>query len=320
MAKKRAEDSWLVEQRNGKTYSLPAKILKPEQLKNALSPMAWKIMKMLSEKPTYPKELAKKLKIHEQKVYYHIRNLEKSGLIEKIHEETKLGAVAKIYSVTDNVFALNLKPLEQSAKIFSMKRDHRKFLEPFIENGRLNALVIMGSPDPHGPRKVQARDGPPAAQLALFIGSFLNYIPEISVKVDTEVRDHDLKNNLIILGGPGPNAIMRKVNKRLPIHFKHVKEEGTFFTEFYSTISGKTYNSESNGIVVKTKNPFDKNKHVLVIAGMRRKGTNAAILSFLQKFDKLCKPNKFDSKLMAHVVEGIDSDNDGLVDSVEILE
>ncbi|MFQ6010366.1 MAG: helix-turn-helix domain-containing protein, partial [Candidatus Aenigmatarchaeota archaeon] len=276
---KKEGTAWLVEHRGGKTFSLPAKITKPEHLKNALSPMAWKILTMLAEKPMYPKEIAKKLKLHEQKVYYHIRNMEKAGLIEKIHEQTKLGAVAKIYSVTDSVFALTLKPLEESAKIFTMKREHRRFLEPFIENGRFNALVIMGSPDPHGPRKVQARDGPPTAQLTLFLGSFINYMPEKSIKVDTEVRDEDLKNNLIILGGPGPNAIMRKVNKKLPIQFKHIREEGAFFTEFYSSLSGNTYNSEANGIVVKTKNPFDKNKEMLVIAGMRRKGTNAAILS-----------------------------------------
>ena len=317
---KEEETSWLVEHRSGKTYSLPAKMLKPQQLKNALSPMAWKILKMLAEKPMYPKEIAKKLKMHEQKVYYHIRNMEASGLIEKVHEETKLGAVAKIYSVTDYVFALNLKPLEESAKIFAMKREHRRFLEPFIEDGKFNALMIMGSPEPHGPRKVQARDGPPAAQLGLFFGSFLNYIPEKCIKVDTEIRSEDMKNNLIILGGPGPNAVMRKINKKLPIHFKHVKEEGTYFTEFYSELSGKTYNSDANGIVVRTRNPFDRNRQVLVIAGMRRNGTNAAILSFLQNFDQLCKPNRFDKKTYAHVVEGIDKNDDGIIDSVEILE
>jgi hypothetical protein len=49
-------------------------------------------------------------------------------------------------------------------------------------------------------------------------------------------------------------------------------------------------------------------------------GTRAAILAFLQKFDEICKGNSYDSKVFARIVEGIDKDNDGVIDSVEFLE
>ena len=49
-------------------------------------------------------------------------------------------------------------------------------------------------------------------------------------------------------------------------------------------------------------------------------GTRAAILAFLQKFDEICKGNSHDSKIFAKVVEGIDKNNDGVIDSVEFLE
>ncbi|MEM5782303.1 MAG: winged helix-turn-helix domain-containing protein, partial [Candidatus Aenigmatarchaeota archaeon] len=149
--------SFVIEQKNGKTFSLSTKILEPKQLKVALSPLAWKILKILSEKPSYPKEIGEKLKVNEQKVYYHIRNLEKVGLIEKIKEEKRQGALAKFYTLSDYAFTVTLKPLEESQKVFHLKKEYKNFLEPFILDGRLNALIIMGSPEPHGLAKVRAK-------------------------------------------------------------------------------------------------------------------------------------------------------------------
>jgi len=309
--------TFVVEQKNGKTFSLITKVLEPKQLKVALSPLAWKILKIMVERPSYPKEIGEKLKVNEQKIYYHIRNLEKAGLIEKLREEKRQGAMAKFYTLTDHAFTLLLRPLEESQKVFQLKKEYKQFLEPFISNGKLNALIIMGSPEPHGISKARAKDGLFAADLGLFLGTFLNYAPEVSTKLDTEVRDEDLKNNLILIGGPGVNAIVSKVNPKLPIRFERTKE---FYSNFHSEISGKNYSEEGCGLIVKAKNPFDKTKDILVIAGRRISGTRAAILAFLQKFDEICKGNSHDSKIFAKVVEGIDKDNDGVIDSVEFLE
>jgi len=311
---------WVIEHKEGKIHSLHTKFLSPSQLKVALSPLAWKIMQTLAEGPSYPKEIGKKLKVHEQKVYYHIRNLEKAGLIEKIREEPRQGAIAKFYNVTDYTFTLLLKPLEPSQKVFSMKSEHKKFLEPFILNGSLNALLIMGSPEPHGPLKVRAKDGPATANLALFLGSLFNYLPEKPLKIDTEVREDDLKNNLIIIGGPGVNAIANKINSKLPIRFQKIKYEGNFYNSIYSSISNKTYTEDGCGIIVKTKNPFDKTKDILVVAGKRVSGTMAATLAFIKKFDELCKGNSYNKNIFARVVEGIDKDNDGVIDDLDFLE
>lgn len=312
--------AWIVEQKNGKIFSLVTKTLEPKQLKTALSPLAWKILKILSEEPRYPKEIGEKLKINEQKVYYHIRNLEKAGLIEKLREEKKQGALAKFYTLTDYAFTILLKPLEESQKFFQLKKEYKMFLEPFVSDGKLNALIILGSPEPHGLAKVRAKDGLFATDLGLFLGTFLNYTPEVSTKLDTEVREEDLKNNLILIGGPGVNAITAKVNTKLPIKFERIKEQENFYSSFHSNISGKNYSEEGCGIIVKTKNPFDKNKEILLIAGRRIAGTRAAILAFLKKFDEICKGNSYDSKVFAKVVEGIDKDSDGVIDSVEFLE
>jgi DNA-binding MarR family transcriptional regulator len=310
----------VVDQKNGKTLSLATRLLEPEQLKVALSPLAWKILKILTEKPSYPKEIGVKLKVNEQKIYYHIRNLERASLIEKIREEKRQGALAKFYTLTDYAFTLLLKPLEESQKIFQLKKEYKNFLEPFITDGRLNALIIMGSPEPHGISKARAKDGLFATDLGLFLGTFLNYKPETFTKLDTEIREEDLKNNLILIGGPGVNAVTAKVNSKLPIRFEKIKDQENFYSGFNSIVSGKKYSEEGYGIIVKAKNPFDKTKDILVIAGRRMSGTRAAILAFLQKFDEICKGNSYDSKIFAKVVEGIDKNNDGVIDSVELLE
>ncbi|OGI12496.1 hypothetical protein A3K64_03260 [Candidatus Micrarchaeota archaeon RBG_16_36_9] len=210
--------------------------------------------------------------------------------------------------------------MEESQKVFQIKREHKNFLEPFVCDGKLNALIILGSPEPHGMAKARAKDGLFATDLGLFLGTFLNYRPEMFTKLDTEVKDEDLKNNLILIGGPGVNFVTAKINSKLAIKFERVKDQGNYYSGFHSNISGKDYYEEGYGIIVKTKNPFDKNKDILVIAGRRMAGTRAAILAFLQKFDEICKGNSYDSKIYARIVEGIDKDNDGVIDSVEFLE
>jgi len=312
--------TWIVEQKNGRTFSLTTKAIEPKQLKVALSPLAWKILKILTEKPSYPKEIGNKLKMNEQKIYYHIGNLEKAGLIEKLKEEKRQGALAKFYTLTDYAFTVLLKPLEESQKVFQLKKEYKNFLEPFINNGRLNALIILGSPEPHGIAKARAKDGLFATDLGLFLGTFLNYKPELFTKLDTEVKEEDLKNNLILIGGPGVNFITARINSKLPIRFERIKDQGNFYSGFHSNVSGKDYYEEGYGIIVKAKNPFDKTKDVLVIAGRRIAGTRAAIIAFLQKFDEICKGNSHDSGIFAKVVEGIDKNNDGIIDSVEFLE
>jgi len=311
--------AWVVEHKDGKTFSLITRTMEPKQLKVALSPLAWKILKILSEKPSYPKEIGQKLKMNEQKIYYHIRNLEKEGLIEKVREEKRQGALAKFYSITDHAFTIMLKPLEESQKVFQLKKEYKNFLEPFITDGKFNALIVIGSPEPHGSNKSRGKDVF-TIDLGLFFGTFLNYTPELSTKLDTEVKDEDLKNNLILIGGPGINMITGKINSKLPINFQKIREKENWYSAFHSNISGKDYTEEEHGIIVKAKNPFDKTKDILVIAGRRSHGTRAAILAFLKKFDELCKGNSYDPKVLARVVEGIDKNSDGVVDSVEFLE
>ena len=59
-----------------------------EALKPLLNPTAWEIVKLLRRKEAYPAEIAKKLNLNEQTVYYYIKQLKASGLIEVARTES----------------------------------------------------------------------------------------------------------------------------------------------------------------------------------------------------------------------------------------
>ena len=179
--------------------SLPCKQLTPTAVKALTSPLAQKIVKLLADKESYPRAIASALSVHEQKIYYHIRKLEKAGIIQKTRTDTQGGATAHFYSLAQPSFAVTFKNFQATPKLAPSIKEH-PFLSPFIKNGTLNALIIVGSPDPHGPEGARSRDGYYGIDLALFFGTYLNYSPKLSVRLDTEIHDHDLKNNLIVIG------------------------------------------------------------------------------------------------------------------------
>jgi len=302
---------FVVKKDRNEVYSLPAKEITLESTRAISSELAQKILKLLVKSSMCPIDVARSLKEHEQKIYYHIRNLEKAGVVQIVKRESRKGAVANYYSIVEPALVVAFKKFETTNKIAQIKGES-KFLEPFIKDGVLDALIIVGSPDPHGPDKARSRDGYYGMDLALFLGTFLNYVPRYSVKLDTETREIDMENNLILIGGPIVNKITEKVNDKLPLRF-----EGGVIK---STISKETYAQDECGIIVKIRNPFNKDKYVLVVAGNRFSGTRAAIIAFLKDFKKVTEGNVHDSKIMAKVVEGVDLDSDGLIDSIEFRE
>ena len=301
---------FVIDKQKTEVYSLPAKEIKPEDASTVSSELANKILNLLAKEPMYPIDIAKTLKIHEQKVYYHIRNLEKAGIIKVVKKETKQGATANFYSLSEPAFVIRFKDFEATSKVDI--KNESEFLETFIKNGQLDSLIIVGSPDPHGPDKARSRDGYYGMDLALFLGTFLNYVPKFNVKLDTEVRDEDFQSNLILIGGPVVNKVVEKVNPKLPIKF----ENGNI----KSTISNEIYPQDECGLIVKTKNPFNPDKCILVVAGKRFSGTRAAIIAFLKDFKKITSGNVHNSSVYAKVVEGIDLDSDGIIDDIEFRE
>lgn len=301
----------IVKEKNGKIFSLSSKELDFVGVSILNNELSRKILTKLKA-PMYPKQLAKEIKVHEQKVYYYIRKLESAKLISIVKNENINGTIANYYKVSSDSFFFKVSEFEESTKIISKESD---YLKPFILEGHLNALIVVGSPDPHGPQKARSRDGYFGMDLALFLGTFINLIPDSRVKLDTEISEKELReNNLIVLGGPIVNKVSSEINSNLPIYFDEEKKG------VYSKITKRVYHDEEIGYINKIKSPYNKDKEILSIAGLRNSGTKAAILSFLKHFTKISEGNNSNNKIHSRVVEGVDLDSDGVVDEVEFLE
>ncbi|MBI2136524.1 S-layer protein [Candidatus Woesearchaeota archaeon] len=306
---------FIAEKNQDSLLTLPAKELRLKNFRSASSPLAEKILVSFSQKESYPKELARELKVNEQKIYYHIRNLQKNGIIRQVKSEAMQGGVANYYTLTEPAFIVKFSGLRETQKIASLKPEYVNFLEPFIVDGKLDAQIIVGSPEPHGIEKARSKDALYAIELALLLGTFLNYIPINSIKLDTETHTGHLKNNLVIIGGPVVNKITEKINDYLPVKFNKTQA-----WNIESTLSNEIYAADEIGIIVKTKNPFAKNKSILLIAGKRYAGTKAAIIALSKHLKEVAAGNIRDNKILAKVVEGLDKDADGIIDDVEIKE
>ncbi len=304
---------FLIKKEGSEILSIPVKELQPKDTRHISSPLAISILELLSHKPMYSLEIANKLGVHEQKVYYHMRNFKRAGLVEVFREESRQGAVARYYKLSKPAFAFRFQDFENTHKVDY--RSDSPYLRPFISDGQLDALVIVGSPDPHGPEKARSRDGYYAIDLGLFFGTFLNSVTRFHVKLDTEVHNDELNQNLILIGGPIVNKITERANRHLPIRF-----EKEHHWSIYSTFSKNRYPADEAGLIVSIRNPFNASKHLLVVAGKRYSGTRAAIIAFLKHFREIESGNIHDRNVHAKVVEGTDMDSDGIIDDVEFRE
>lgn len=286
----------------------------PKAFKSLTSELGWKVFaEMVS--PACPIDIAKKLGVHEQKVYYYIRKFKESGLIKEMRREQRHGTVARFYQVKDTCMALVLE--KGSFKDFQIPLAPAfRSLEPFVSKGSINCKIVVGSPDPHGPFKARASDSCCAIDFALFLGSFTNGEINPNYKLDVEMRSKDLKGNIIVIGGPTVNVVMNKLNKHLPIQVERMGDE----IAVVSKISGKRYFDDEMGFICMVKNPLNPKSMVLVLAGKRFQGTRSAVIAFIRNIDKVLAGNKMNSGVIAKVVKGFDMNSDGIIDSVEFLE
>jgi DNA-binding transcriptional ArsR family regulator len=297
----------------------------PQKLKMILNRLSWKILVMLSEKEMYPLEIARKLGVHEQKVYYHVRKLARAGAITVVREEEKKGAIAKYYKAVSPAFGIELpqgyKTIERISLI-GMDEQIQKFFKEFIkEDSIFEGKIVVGSPTPHGPFKTSARDGHYASHLTFFLGQFAKVPEEFAIKLDVDVKaEKEEKNNLILVGGPGTNLLTQELNEYLPIRFNMQPSElGFLFGGLVSRKTSNVYTADAVGLVAKIVNPWDNTKRIIVLAGNKAVGTKACVLALTSFWKKTLKGYNGEDTF-AKVIQGFDLDGDGKVDSIEVLE
>jgi len=312
--------SYLVLKDRRSNRLLPTRILSdPRTAQLLLQPTRWKILSELSSREECAKDLAGKFGTTEQVICYHLRELEKAGLISLVKSVKKRGAMAKYYRAEEKaiavvpVFETSRTPHEVPNQ--SLSETSSKMLEPFISHGHFDGHIVLGSPDAHGIFSSRARCGDRATDLALFIGSLLPVTRESVVRLDTEISEQELTRNLIVVGGPRVNTVTMGLNEFLPITY-----ELTGRNMMISRLSGRSYGGEDEGAVQLIANPNNEAAKALVVAGNSYLGTRAAVLAFIRYTDEIAKGNMENRNVVARVVTGIDVNSDGLVDDVQFLE
>ena len=285
----------------------------PGPMRAITSELGWKVFRALAE-PACPMDLSRKLGVHEQKVYYYIRKFRKAGLIREMGSEQRHGATARFFRLKASGLAMLAVPGD-----FRKIRMHSPLgagsLEPFVMAGELNSVIVVGSPDPHGPWKARASDACCAIDLALFIGASTSGRGVPNYKLDVEMRESDLRKNLILVGGPTVNMITSRINESLPICIRTGPE-----TYIYSNLSGKSYKGDDAGMINLVENPWNPGSRILVMAGKRFPGTRATVLACIRHMDGILKGNRHRPEAKAKVVRGFDMDGDGIIDEAEFLE
>ncbi|MBI2542933.1 MAG: helix-turn-helix transcriptional regulator [Candidatus Aenigmarchaeota archaeon] len=277
--------------------------------------VALKIVKTLAESPASPIDVSRKLKMHEQKVYYHIRKLERSGIIYPISNEKRHGMTAKIFSVVSPVIATKLydkgvEVKENSSNV--IPNELKILLTPFLHNNTLNVKIIVGDPGPHGKFEEYGRDGIHIIDFAVLLGTLTNNINFPIYRTDVEVREADLKNNLILIGTPKTNTIIDKIIHNLPFTFDVDKWQ-------LNTHSNINYNDSQIGIISIFSNPFEKNKKVLLLSGLSSRGIKSGVVA-ITKYMKDVVKNWNGNGNFVRVIRGLDKDGDGIIDDVKFLE
>ncbi len=309
----------LLSDRDGDTYARNVRLADdPADLQPVLNETRWQILTRCAERPRYPAELAAELDVHEQNVYYHVRQLEEAGFIRVAERREQGGGVAKYYETVDDGYALAL-PYggEQLADVgvAAAPEALRSFLHPFVRNGAVAADIVVGSPDPHGPHQVRARDAHLAADLTMFLGQYGAYQGP-RTRLDVDVTPGDDPDSMVLLGGPLTNMVTAEVNAHLPVRFD---TEEFPFRSLVSDVTGTTYTDDTVGFIARTPHPDAPERAVMVLAGVRLAGTRAAVLGLTQYHDTVLDGYDGEEKWGA-VVRGKDMDGDGTVDDIDILE
>ncbi len=299
---------------NGKTAYDSLVLSDPKAFSALNNKLSLKIVKSLAESPASPIDISRRMKIHEQKVYYHMRKLEKAGIIYIISNEKRQGMVAKIFSVVSPVISAKLyeKGVEIKENIKTTTEPIiSEILKPFIENNKLNAKLIIGDPSPHGEYDSGGMEGAHISDITFFLGKIVDSVDFPTYRLDTETTETDLQNNLILIGNPKTNIIIKKIVQDLPIKFNST------FDIIQS--SNRHYKDDRVGFIVKLDNPFLKNKKILVIGGLRSRGIRSASTALTRRIgDRLKSLKSFDNFVI--IVQGLDKDGDKIIDDVIFLE
>ncbi len=275
-----------------------------------------RIIGALADGPDYPSHIARELRVYHQTVYYHIRKLEKAGLVTKTGRKVVRGGAADLYALATDGYAVEFDvPAEpfEGPHSATRSRSLARFLSEFISGGELDGWLVVGSPEPHGPNRTQGRDAHYAVQLGFALGQFVKLPARFPVKLDVDLKNERLeRSNLLVVGGPRTNMVASELNPHLPVRFSDKNFWGSIEDD-----TGRRYLSEWEAAVIKVRNPWNEQRACVLAAGLSGAATKAAVIGMTNFAEQVFEG--YDHGDFAAVIRGTDIDGDGKVDSVEVL-
>jgi DNA-binding transcriptional ArsR family regulator len=304
----------LIDSNGGNPVAYDSLVVAPDKLGVFNSPLSLRIIKELVAEPGCAMDLSRKLNQHEQKIYYHLRRLESAGVIKQIRTEKRSSMTAKIYGVVSPVVSTKLYEGGKKAApcASKMSKSMGKFFAPFIEEGEMNALVVIGDSYSHGRFDSFAKEAAHSFDLAMLMGKHVTSPKFPHYKLDTEIQKEDLKKNLILIGNPETNTVIDKMNSILHLFFDK-KDKWSINSRHTS----ESYKDPRIGVIAKLRNPVAKDKWILIVGG-RTRGTRAAIIALTGHWDQISGGNNGDE--MVRIVKGFDRTGDSIIDDIKVLE
>jgi hypothetical protein len=146
----------------------------------------------------------------------------------------------------------------------------------------------------------------------------------------TIIRDNiitdekNLKNNLIVLGGPRANRLTNKFSKSFVSPHLHIKNPSNNYISdaFYSRVNRKIYRGPDYATIQAIKSPFKSNKIIIFAFGANQDGTRITIDFLIRVFHKkendlylkYTPGNKNKNIYPAKIIKRIDTDSTYLIE------
>lgn len=271
-----------------------------EEIRILSHEIRWKIMNLLAtEDSIYAKQIAETLGLTEQKVHYHLSLLRNAGLIHQTGVRSIKRGRAKIFKPVANQFFVSLTP-DVSSEHNTMYQHIIK--EKFTNNGKFRGSIVVGSAEPHGRYDAVSRDGYLAGELCWYLGAHLSthkpsYLPYfVTTDISYQKQPNKMKTNLILIGGHITNILTAQYNKTLQ------KKFNIYFVENQIKFGEEIYSLSNHGIIALMRNPNRSNYWILILAGVRSLGTQAAIHAIVtDSLDVIEQETEFASVIIGEI-------------------
>jgi DNA-binding transcriptional ArsR family regulator len=278
--------------------------ISPKKAQILAHDIRWQIMELLSRDETlYAKSIAKMLNLSEQKVHYHLTKLRDAGLLVPTGIKPIKRGRAKLFKPIANQFVLTVA---KKSGVDEETAFNKIFSRVFCKNGKFIGKIVVGSAEPHGRYDAISRDGFLTGELCWYLGNHLSkqggFVPHY-VSTDLiydKVIGNKKKTNLVLIGGHITNTLTAHYNTVLKAKF------GIYFSENRIRSNNTDFSHPTHGLVALFQNSEVNTSWILILAGVRSLGTQAAIFTIVSDCcDMLGEGMEFATILQGESQDGI---------------